>query len=243
MNNKKNPTVTIAAIGDLHMYEGSRGAYKTIFEEVSQKADVLVLCGDLTDRGLPTEAEALAEELKACKIPIVGVLGNHDYDSGKAGEVKKILRQQNMKILEEEEFEVNGVGFVGTKGFGGGFEKYMLGPFGEPVIKEIVNEAVNEALRLENELTRLKTDRKVVVLHYSPIRQTVEGEALEIYPFLGSSRLVEPIDNQDASIVFHGHAHHGKPQGKTIKGIPVYNVAYPLLQKTSPKQPYALVDI
>lgn len=234
----------IAAIGDLHVRENSQGAYKELFTEISQKADVLVLCGDLADHGLIEEAKVLAEELAACSIPVVGVLGNHDFESGQQDEIKKILTDAKMTILDgEPSFEYEGVGFAGVKGFAGGFEKFMLGPFGEDAIKTFAHESVNEALKLENALSRLKTEKKVVLLHYAPIRGTIEGEPLEIFPFLGSSRLAEPIDTFDVTVAFHGHADYGTTHGKTQKGIPVYNVALPLLQKTTPKQPYALIDI
>lgn len=232
----------IAAIGDTHIRENSKGIFSNLFSEISQKADILLLCGDLTDQGLPLEAKILIEELTPCKIPIVGVLGNHDFDGKKQEEIKKILSQK-ITILETEPVEIKDIGFAGTKGFGGGFDNHILGSFGEEAIKKFVYEAVNEELRLENAISRLKTKKKVVLLHYSPIKETVEGEPLEIYPFLGSSRLSEPIDNFDVSTVFHGHCHYGKPIGKTIKGIPVYNVTYPLLKKLTPEQPYVLIEI
>lgn len=233
----------IAAVGDIHVKETSQGAYTSLFEEISKSADILLLAGDLCDLGLPTEAEILAEELKSLKIPVVGVLGNHDYESNKEDEVKKILTQAGMRILGNEPFEMDGVGFAGVKGFAGGYDKYLLGSFGEKQYKSIVQETLSESLALENQLQQIDSKKKVVLMHYSPIRATLEGEPLEVYPFLGSSRLLDPIENQDVNVVFHGHAHHGTHRGMTPKGIPVYNVAYYLMQEMNPKQPYAIVKI
>lgn len=241
---KKQTPIRIAAMGDLHVKEVSQKQYQELFKELSEKADILVLCGDLTDRGLVKEAEILAEDLAFLKIPAVGVLGNHDFESGKQEEVKKILTSAHLTILDgEPSFEFHGIGFSGVKGFCGGFGKYILSPFGEEAIKAFAHESVNEALKLENALIRLKTRKKVVLLHYSPIKETVEGEPEEIFPFLGSSRLSEPIDTFAVSAVFHGHADYGTPEGKTAKGIPVYNVALPLLKRLNPNQPYALIEV
>lgn len=220
----------VAALGDIHVHETSVNTYKELFRHISEVAQVMVLCGDITNLGLPKEAEVLAEELSAFTIPVVGVLGNHDYESGKEKEVKKILSQY-MKFLDEEPVEIDGVGFVGTKGFGGGFGKYMLSSFGEDAMKKFVRESVQEALHLESLLGRLHTEKKVVALHYSPIVDTVKGEPIDIFPYLGSSRLEDSIDHFDVSLVLHGHAHYGTYAGKTRNGVPVYNVAYPLMQK------------
>ena len=240
----KPASLRVAAVGDLHVHQNVDEGLQPLFENISNNADVLALCGDLTHLGLPSEAKRLANELRACRIPVVAVLGNHDYQSGYAEEVKKVLRSAKVKVLEETEtFELNGVGFAGTKGFGGGFDKHMLTPFGEEAIKHFVGEAVNESLRLEVALNGLYTEKTVVVLHYSPIAQTVVGEPPEIFPFLGSSRLAETIDHFDVNAIFHGHAHHGTLEGKTTKGTPVYNCCYQLMQKLRPEQPYALVEV
>ncbi|MBI2074941.1 MAG: metallophosphoesterase [Candidatus Levybacteria bacterium] len=233
----------IAAIGDIHMNKEVAGTFRKLFDEISQKAQVLVISGDLTAHGHEEEAKILARELSYCKIPVVGVLGNHDYENGRQEEIRKILSATGMFILEEEPHVINKIGFVGTKGFGGGFDNHMLGMFGEKAIKQFVQESISETLKLENALLKLTTEKKIVVLHYSPIRQTVEGEAREIYPFLGSSRLVEPIDNFNVTAVFHGHAHSGTLEGKTLKGIPVYNVALPLRKRLNKKQPYVLIEV
>jgi Icc-related predicted phosphoesterase len=238
------PKLRVAAVGDIHVHENSSEAIQNVIRNVWRDADVLALCGDLTHLGLPEEAERLAHELRECRIPVVAVLGNHDYQSGRVEDVKKILKAAKVSILEgTETFELDGVGFAGGKGFGGGFDKHMLTPFGEDAIKHFVTEAVNESLQLEVALQSLRTDRVVVVLHYAPISATVAGEPLEIFPFLGSSRLAETIDHFDVAAVFHGHAHHGTYTGVTTKGIPVYNCCYQLMQKVCPEKSYALVEV
>jgi Icc-related predicted phosphoesterase len=242
---EKPASLRVAAVGDLHVNQNSTtDALQALFEKVSQTADVLALCGDLTHLGLPHEAERLAHDLRSCRVPVVAVLGNHDHQSGQAEEVKKVLRTAKVVVLEETEtFELKGVGFAGAKGFGGGFDKHMLTPFGEESIKHFVTEAVNESLRLEVALNGLRTEKTVVVLHYAPIAATVVGEPPEIFPFLGSSRLAETIDHFDVNVVFHGHAHHGTFEGKTMKGTPVYNCCYQLVQEGNPDQPFALIEV
>jgi Icc-related predicted phosphoesterase len=236
-------SLRIAAIGDIHLDEQRRGALQSLFAEISERADVLVLAGDLTNHGTPAEARVVAEELTSCRVPIVTVLGNHDYQSNAADEMRQILKSAQVILLDEEAFEQEGVGFVGVKGFAGGFDRYILTPFGEADIKRFVQVAVDNALQLEGMLSRLETERKVVVLHYAPIAETLAGEPLEIFPFLGCSRLADPINNFCVDAVFHGHAHHGTPVGETSAGIPVYNVAYPLMLKHFPDQPYQLVTV
>jgi uncharacterized protein len=244
MSSERSDSLRVAAIGDLHVHQDSQTRLQAVFDKVSQAADVLALCGDLTQLGLPQEAEKLINDLRSCRVPVVAVLGNHDYQSGKAEEVKQILRNGKVIVLEETEtFELNGVGFAGAKGFGGGFDKHMLTPFGEETIKHFVTEAVNESLKLEIALNSLRTEKTVVVLHYAPVAGTVAGEPPEIFPFLGSSRLAEAIDHFDVNVVFHGHAHHGSVQGKTMKGTPVYNCCLQLLEKVNPQQPFALVEV
>lgn len=235
--------VRIAGLGDLHVTEKAEHPYRDLFAEIAEKADVLALCGDLTNLGRPHEAEILAEDLRACRIPVVGVLGNHDLESGAGPEVRRILCQAGLKLLDEETHELAGIGFAGVKGFAGGFGARMLSPFGEEAIKHFVNEAVNEAFHLENALHALaqETARMVVVLHYAPIPETVVGEPPEIFPFLGSSRLAETIDRFPVKAVFHGHAHHGTAQGHTRMGVPVFNCALPVVKDTG--RPYALVTI
>ena len=234
-------TLTLAALGDIHVKDDRSGSLRELFKEVSEAADVLALCGDLTDTGKLAEAEALAEDLRACTIPVVAVLGNHDYDCGQVDDISTVLKNAGVHLLDGASCEIDGVGFVGVKGFIGGFGRRMLGSFGEPAVKTFVNEAVSEAMRLENAMRALGTKRSVVVLHYAPIAETVEGEPLEIFPFLGNSRLAETIDRFTVSAVVHGHAHRGRYAGRTPGGAPVYNVAYGI-EKPSGK-PYALLEV
>ena len=235
----------IAAIGDLHVSKTSQGAFHARFTQISQTADVLLLCGDFTDYGLPDEARVLARELtSSVNIPVIAVLGNHDYESGKQDEIRQVLTDAGVAVLDGEATEVHGVGFAGVKGFAGGFGRGALGPWGERAIKQFVQEAVEEALKLEAALARLRTTRRVAVLHYSPVRATVEGEPPEIFPYLGSSRLEEPINRYRVSAVFHGHAHRGTAEGRTATGVPVYNVAMPLMARLNPdRPPYLVVEL
>ncbi len=235
--------IRIAAMADIHVASNAQNMYKDTFGEISDKADVLLLCGDLTYSGQREEAEVLATELSNCRIPVVAVLGNHDYDLGHHQEIRQTLENDLVTILDGNHVQINGVGFAGTIGFAGGFDKYMLNSFGEPPIKQFVREAVNEQLKLERALAPLETKKKIVILHYAPIRHTVVGEPTEIWPFLGSSRLLEPIENFNVTAVFHGHAHLGTYTSNTPKGTPVYNVAMPILEKLNKDQPYALVEI
>jgi len=233
----------VAAIGDLHVMEDSVAPYRELFTEISNSADVLVLCGDLTNFGKTSEAEILAEDIRACAIPVIGVLGNHDYECGQPEEVSRILHEAGMTMLDEQAIEIEGVGFAGVKGFLGGFGRGELAPFGEPLVKAFVDEALNEARKLENALRSLRTTRSVAVLHYSPIVETLEGEPLEIFQYLGSARLCDPIDRFDhVKAVVHGHAHHGTYEGRTPLGKPVYNVAQFVLKPLFGR-PYAVLEI
>jgi Icc-related predicted phosphoesterase len=235
--------MTIAAIGDLHVTEDSVSPYRELFTDIAKEADVLVLCGDLTNFGKTHEAEILAEDLRACPIPVLGVLGNHDFECGQPDKVAEILHQAGMTILDDQAVEIDGVGFAGVKGFIGGFGRGELAPFGEPEVKAFVDIAVNEARKLENGLRSLRTERSVAVLHYSPIPDTLEGEPIEIYQYLGSARLADAIDRFDhVKAVVHGHAHHGAYEGRTRGGIPVYNVAQFVLKETFGR-PYALLEV
>jgi Icc-related predicted phosphoesterase len=236
--------VRLAAVGDVHCTRSSQGAFQGFFGQAAESADILLLCGDLTDYGLPEEAHILAKELTAAKIPIVAVLGNHDFESDQANEVRDILCNAGVTLLDGDACEVEGIGFAGVKGFAGGFGSRALGPWGEKAIKQFVEEAVSEALKLESALARLRTPQRVALLHYSPIEATVKGEPLEIYPFVGSSRLEEPLNRYPVTAVFHGHAHHGAPEGRTQVGVPVYNVSMPLLRRRYPDgPPFRLLEI
>ena len=233
----------VAAIGDLHVQENDEAPYRELFTEISSHADVLLLCGDLTNFGRTREAEILAEDIKACTIPVLGVLGNHDYECGQPEIVCEILHGAGMVVLDEQAHEIDGVGFAGVKGFLGGFGRGELAPFGEPIVKAFVDEAMKEARKLENALRTLRTERSVAVLHYSPVTDTLEGEPMEIYQYLGAQRLAEPIDRFDhVKAVVHGHAHHGTYEGRTPLGKPVYNVAQ-FVVKPLFGRPYALIEI
>src|SRR5262252_9236294 len=229
--------VRVAAVGDLHCTKTSQGAFQPLFARIQEAADVLLIAGDLTDYGLPEEARILAKELAPLRIPAAAVLGNHDLESGKADEVHKVLSDTGLVLLDGDACELLGVGIAGVKGFGGGFGKRALGPWGETIIKQFVREAVDEALKLEAALARLRTSSLVALLHYSPVQETVEGEPLEILPFLGSSRLEEPLGRYPVSLVVHGHAHRGQLEGRTKNGVPVYNVSMPLLKRSFPDKP------
>jgi len=236
----------IAATADIHVKKAAPfGVLKPLFEAASAEADVLLLCGDVTDYGLVEEAKILAREItSSLRIPSIAVLGNHDFESGKADEVVKILADAGVTMLDGGSHEIEGVGFAGIKGFGGGFGRRQLGAWGEDIIKKFVHETVEEALKLEAALARLRTPQKIAVLHYAPIHATVAGEPPEINAFLGSSRLEEPIDRYRCTAVFHGHAHRGSLEGRTKANIPVYNVAMPLLAANfENRQPFRVIEV
>jgi Icc-related predicted phosphoesterase len=233
----------VAAIGDLHVQESDTAPYRDLFAEIAREADVLVLCGDLTNFGKTGEAEILADDIRTCAIPVLGVLGNHDYECGQPEHVAEILCEAGMKLLDEQAVEIDGVGFAGVKGFLGGFGRGELAPFGEPIVKAFVDEALKESRKLENQLRTLRTERSVAVLHYSPTVETLAGEPPEIYQYLGSLRLREPIDRFDhVKAVVHGHAHHGAYEGRTPLGKPVYNVAQFVLKPLFGK-PYVILEV
>jgi Icc-related predicted phosphoesterase len=234
-------TLRVAAIGDLHVRQDHDGTLRDLFSEISREAEVLVLCGDLTDVGNPLEAKVLAQQLRACSIPMVGVLGNHDYECGHVEEVREILTGVGLRLLDGQSCEINGVGFVGVKGFAGGFGRRMLSAFGENAIKTFVAEAMSEAMRLENAMRTVSSSRAVVILHYAPIEDTLADEPREIFPFLGSSRLAETIDRFRVSAVLHGHAHRGRYEGRTPAGAPVYNAAFTVPKPTG--RPYGLINV
>lgn len=238
----------IAAIADLHIGESDKGKWVDFFTEVSENADVLAICGDLTDTGDESEAHILVGELKACSIPVVGVLGNHDHEKSRHKLIRQIMQNHpNVHILDGEATVVAGVGFAGVKGFGGGFDNHMLSMFGEGAMKSFVQEAVEEALHLDRALARLdqehKDIKKVALLHYSPIKETVQGEPEQIFPFLGSSRLAEPLSRRNVEVVFHGHAHIGVLEGSIGGKVKVFNVARHVLQKSGYEKPYFLYEI
>lgn len=235
--------VRVAAVGDIHCGKNSAGQVRPLFDRAEDFADVLVLCGDLTDYGLPEEAHLLVTELADVlgKLPVVAVLGNHDFESGREAEVARILVDAGVHLLDGDSIELEGVGFAGVRGFGGGFGRGTLGTWGEKPVKAFVQEAIDEAMKLESALARLRTDGKIAVLHYAPIRATVENEPPEIFPFLGSGRLEEPLNRYPVTAAVHGHAHNGTHAGRTTAGVPVYNVSLPLMRRTLPDRPPFLI--
>jgi Icc-related predicted phosphoesterase len=240
-----NEVVRIAALGDVHCSKQPQESLQPLFQAIADAADICVLCGDLTDYGLAEEAKILMDQIShPFRIPLIAVLGNHDYEAGQQDAIREVLIKAGAIVLDGESCEVKGIGFAGIKGFAGGFGRGALGFWGEPAIKAFVQETLNESLKLESALARLRTRRKIVVMHYSPILGTVEGEPPEIFPYLGCSRLEEPLSRYPVTLVLHGHAHKGSPEGKTVGGVPVYNVSLPLLRKLNPDQPpFRLIEI
>jgi Icc-related predicted phosphoesterase len=231
----------IAAVGDIHFDGAQAGSMRGLFADVHHHADVLALLGDLTTHGRPEQMRSFVSEIEGVEIPMVAVLGNHDYESGQHDECAEILADAGVTVLDGTSVVIDGVGFAGTKGFCGGFGRGALGPFGEQLIKDFVNAALDEALKIENALHALRAETRVVLLHYAPIIDTIIGEPEAIYAFLGSSRLLAPLDTLGATVIFHGHAHHGALEGTTPGGIPVYNVSLPLLRGAGMK--YRLFDV
>lgn len=242
-----NDKVKIAAVADVHVREGDKGKWADYFKEVSRHADVLIIAGDLTDTGDDGEAQVLADEMRACSIPVLCVLGNHDHEKGRHKLIRKILQNDHVHVLDGECIVLKGIGFAGIKGFGGGFDKHMLSMFGEGAMKAFVQEAVDEALHLDRALARLEQEnndiKKVAILHYAPIAETIKGEPEAIYPFLGSSRMAEPLERRNVVAAFHGHAHAGQLEGTTANGVKVYNVAKHILLKEGYDLPYFLLEV
>jgi Icc-related predicted phosphoesterase len=235
---RSDAVIRIGAVGDLHYRPSVQAEVVAALGQAAQACDVLLLPGDLTDQGTDEEARDLARDLaSAVKVPVLAVLGNHDFESGRAEEVARLLREAGVLVLDGDAHEVLGIGFAGVKGFAGGFGKHALGAWGEPVVKQFVQEALDETLKLEKALARLRTRQRIALLHYAPVQGTVEGEPLEIYPYLGSSRLEEPLSRYPVTAVFHGHAHRGSAEATTASGVPVYNVSLPLLRRTHPDRP------
>lgn len=237
--------VRVAAVGDVHCPKQPHASFQPLFRQIGDEADVCVLCGDLTDYGLPEEAKILMDEMTSTlRIPVVAVLGNHDFEAGRQDEIREVLCEAGVTVLDGESCEIRGVGFAGIKGFAGGFGRGALGYWGEPAIKAFVQESLDEALKLESALARLKSPHKIAVLHYAPIKATVEGEPPEIFPYLGCSRLEEPLSRYPVTAVVHGHAHKGTPEGKTSTGVPVYNVSMPLLKSAYPdRAPFRVIEV
>jgi uncharacterized protein len=233
----------IGATADLHFFSPRFGVIQEQLAQVRDQADILVVAGDFTNYGKPEEMEQILNSLVRLRLPIVAVLGNHDYESGAQVELMRMMTDAGIKLLDGTAYERDDVGFAGTKGFPGGFGRGALTAFGEPEVKAFVQAAIDEALKLERAMSQLRTPKRVVVLHYAPIGDTIQGEPPEIYPYLGSSRFAEVIDRHGADLVFHGHAHHGSPDGKTIAGIRVHNVALHILQSQKPPAVFRMFEV
>lgn len=247
MMESSRPPIRVAAAGDLHCREDHHGRFKDWVDQLNREADLVLLCGDLTDRGWPKEAATLASELSRLTIPCVAVFGNHDHEGGEPRVVADALAGVGVSVLDGGHWRYQGkdeLGVAGVKGFAGGFGNATLQAFGEPLVKAFVEGAVEEAMKLEAALQALEgVKHKLVITHYAPVQQTVVGEMVEIHPFLGTSRLALPVDHLGAQMVFHGHAHQGSPQGRTPGGVPVYNVAMPLISRLDPKRRFLLVEV
>jgi Icc-related predicted phosphoesterase len=233
----------IAATADLHFTPQSYDRIRDQMGRVRDHADLLVIAGDLTNYGRPQEMESLLNALVRIRVPVVAVLGNHDCESNQEEELIRMLTAEGVKVLDGTAYERDGIGFAGTKGFAGGFGRGILTAFGEQPVKAFVQAGIEEAMKLERSLSQLRTEKRVVVVHYAPIAATVQGEPAEIYPYLGSSRLAEVVDRHGANLIVHGHAHHGTAEGRTTGGIAVYNVGLPLLQAADPPCAYRVFDI
>lgn len=222
--------IRIAAVGDLHVAEGLTEAVRAAFEGIADRADLLLLAGDLTQHGLAVEGRCLADGLCDLSIPIVAVLGNHDYHRGYEETIRGDLESVGVAVLEGEAtvLSVAGgvrIGIAGTKGFGGGFAGACASEFGEPEMKTFIRHTKLTARRLRDTLRGLDASLRVVLTHYAPVADTLEGEKPQIYPFLGSYLLGEAIDAAPCDLAVHGHAHHGQERGTTPGGVPVRNVA------------------
>jgi len=239
--------VRIAAVGDIHVRESEVGKWTDFFSSISKAADVLLIAGDLTDTGDESEAAILSAELRACSIPVVMVLGNHDYEKGRQKLIRQVLlNNPEVHVLDGEAIVIHNVGFAGVKGFGGGFDNHALSMFGEPAMKAFVQEAVDESLRLERALARIEQEHddipKIALMHYAPVCETVKGEPEVIYPFLGSSRLAEPLVKRKVAAAFHGHAHAGILRSE-YHGLPIFNVAKPVLKKEGIEQGFFILEL
>lgn len=227
--------IRVAAVGDVHVGVDSAGHLRPHLEGLAGDADLLLLAGDLTRVGEQEEAAVLVEELRGVAVPVVAVLGNHDYHCGQEEAVAGMLADAGVRVLEGEAVVVETpggrVGVAGAKGFGGGFAGACGSDFGEPVMKAFVRHTREAADRLEAALSGLDADVRLALLHYGPTDTTLQGERLEIYPFLGSYLLGEAVDRAGADLVFHGHAHGGTEKGFTAGGVPVRNVAQPVLRR------------
>lgn len=234
----------VAAVGDIHCGVSDVGLFRDTFADANVKADVLVLAGDMTRRGELSEFKVVAGELADVKIPVVAVLGNHDYESNQVAEGVAELTSRGIHVLDGDGFQLlDQVGFAGVKGYMGGFGRGTLTSFGEPETKAFVSTTLTQVQGLELALRRLATPVRIVVLHYAPILATVVGEPEIIHPYLGSDRLAEPLDRYECTVAFHGHAHSGTFSGHTTGGVPVFNVSLPLLRRDDPSRGFFVYEI
>lgn len=227
--------IRVAAVGDIHVGDDVRGLYRERLTGIAADADVLLVAGDLTQHGTREEGRMVAEELRDIGVPVIAVLGNHDYHSDAEAEITKELTGAGITVLEGEStvVECHGLrlGVAGAKGFGGGFAGRCGSDFGEPEMKAFIRHTKTAAARLGEALRRLDTDVRVALTHYAPVKDTLEGEPLEIYPFLGSYLLAEVMDKAGIDLAVHGHAHRGVEKGITPGGIPVRNAALPVIER------------
>jgi Icc-related predicted phosphoesterase len=234
--------IRIAAVGDIHVAEDSAGRLRPHWAALDEHADVLMLAGDLTNVGNKRQTEVLAEELRDIPVPVVAVLGNHDYHCGNPEGVRRGLEGAGVTVLEGEAITLQlagcRVGIAGIKGFGGGFPGACGHRFGEPEMKKFMEATEDAARVLEENLKALETDYRIALLHYAPVKDTLAGERLEIHAFLGAYQLGEALDLAGCDLALHGHAHHGAEKGMTPGGIPVRNVAMPLIRR-----PYAIYTL
>lgn len=231
--------IRVAAVGDIHVGPDSSGSLRPKLERVPDEADLFLLAGDLTKSGAPDEVEVLVDEIRDLGVPVVAVLGNHDHHSGVPSVVASMLQEGGVTVLDGSgtTLLVHGVpvGVAGDKGFGGGFEDASGSEFGEDEMKTFMSHTRLRAEALEAALADLETPIRIALMHYSPVRETLRGEHPELFPFLGSYMFAEACDRAGAHLALHGHAHHGSERGMTPAGIPVRNVALPVLRR-----PYAV---
>jgi Icc-related predicted phosphoesterase len=227
--------INVAAIGDVHVGPDSAGSLRRQLASVPDRADLLLIAGDLTKSGAVEEADVVAAELQGLSVQVVAVLGNHDHHSDRPAEIAAILRDVGVAVLEGDAIRVdtpNGsVGVAGVKGFGGGFAGTNAAEFGEPEMKAFVRHSKERAEALESALDSLDTDVRIALLHYAPVRETLQGEPPEIFPFLGSFLFGEAVDRAGADLVVHGHAHRGIERGLTPGGVHVRNVAQTVIRQ------------
>ncbi|HEY1984702.1 MAG TPA: metallophosphoesterase [Terracidiphilus sp.] len=233
----------LAAVADIHLRAEDHAKNVRGFSAVNDLADVLVIAGDFTNHGTPEEMRACLAVLEHVRVPIVAVLGNHDHESGHQDELAGMLRLAGIHLLDGHCHEVDGVGFAGTKGFCGGFAPYELMPFGEGGIKNFVEIAEREAIKLDYGLAQLQTPIKVAVTHYAPVKETVVGEPEPIFPFLGSSRLERALDRHKPALALHGHAHKGTFSAEARYGTRICNVALHILRDRGEAHPFTIFNL